>query len=463
MSLLGGRLHDVVIIGGGPGGYAAALFAHNFGLSVALIEKDTVGGTCLVRGCIPAKTWLETAEIFQTVANAETFGVLAGDPKLDWQAALRRKNEIVDRLVKGLTGLMTTRGTDIIDGYGRIADGQVEVTAPDGTTSVVEASNIIIATGSVPGSIPGYAIDGERIVTSDDALDWVDQPRRVAIIGAGAIGVEFASFLADVGTEVHLFEMEDQILPGMEPEAAKALTRELKRKGVSIHTATTVGAAEISGPTVTVPFGDGGVEVDVVLVAVGRSPVTSDVGLETTAVELDGAFISVDRTTMQTASPRIYAVGDIVHDTPQLAHVGFAEGIAAITHIATGATDAINYPAIPMIVYSHPEVASVGLTEAEAIELGYEVETTDHGLRGLGRAIIHDETGGTVKIVAEKHGPVLGATVVDPVAGEMIHELMYIVGWEAMPAEAAAYIHAHPTVSEAIGETLLALAGRPLH
>lgn len=456
-------MHDVVIIGGGPGGYAAALYAYNFGLSVALIEKDTVGGTCLVRGCIPAKTWLETAEIYQTVANAETFGVLAGDPKLDWQAALRRKNDIVDRLVKGLTGLMKTRGTDIIDGYGRIADGQVEVTAPDGTTSVVEASNIVIATGSVPGTIPGYAIDGDRIVTSDDALDWEDQPRRVAIIGAGAIGVEFASFLADVGTEVHLFEMEDQVLPGMEPEAAKALTRELKRKGVSIYTATAVEAAEISESTVTVPFGDRGVEVDVVLVAVGRSPVTSDIGLEAAGIELDGAFIAVDRTTMQTASHRIYAVGDIVHDTPQLAHVGFAEGIAAVTHIATGATDAINYRAIPMIVYTHPEVASVGLTEAEAIELGYEVETTNHGLRGLGRAIIHDETGGTVKIVAEKHGPVLGATVVDPVAGEIIHELMYIVGWEAMPAEAAAYIHAHPTVSEAIGETLLASAGRPLH
>jgi len=463
MSLLGGLLHDVAIIGGGPGGYAAALYAHNFGLSVALIEKDTVGGTCLVRGCIPAKTWLETAEVFQTVANAETFGVVAGDPKLDWQAALRRKNDIVDRLVKGLTGLMKTRGTDIIDGYGRIADGQVEVTAPDGTTSVVAASNIIIATGSVPGAIPGYAIDGDRIVTSDEALDWVDQPRRVAIIGAGAIGVEFASFLADVGTEVHLFEMEDQVLPGMEPEAAKALTRELKRKGVGIYTATAVEAAQISGAAVTVPFGDGGVDVDVVLVAVGRSPVTSDIGLEAAGIELDGAFIAVDRTTMQTASHRIYAVGDIVHDTPQLAHVGFAEGIAAVTHIATGATDAINYRAIPMIVYTHPEVASVGLTEAEAIELGYEVETTNHGLRGLGRAIIHDETGGTVKIVAEKDGPVLGATVVDPVAGEIIHELMYIVGWEAMPAEAAAYIHAHPTVSEAIGETLLASAGRPLH
>ncbi len=463
MSVLGGSLHDIVIIGGGPGGYAAALYAHNFGLSVALVEKDTVGGTCLVRGCIPAKTWLETAQIFQTVTKAETFGVITGDPKLDWQAALRRKNDIVDRLVKGLTGLMRVRGTDIIEGYGRIADGQVEVTAADGTTSIIEADHIIIATGSVPGTIPGYVIDGEWIVTSDHALDWVDQPRRVAVIGAGAIGVEFASFLADVGTEVHLFEMEDQLLPGMEPEAAKVLTRELKRKGVSIHTATAVQAAEISGSAVTVPFGDGGVEVDVVLVAVGRSPVTSDIGLEDTGVALDGAFIPVDRTTMQTSSPRIYAVGDIVHDTPQLAHVGFAEGIAAVTHIATGAANAINYRAIPMIVYSHPEVASVGLTEAEAIEMGYTVETTDHGLRGLGRAIIHDETGGTVKIVAEKDGAVLGATVVDPVAGEMIHELMYIVGWEATPGEAAAYIHAHPTVSEAIGETLLASAGRPLH
>lgn len=456
-------MHDVVIIGGGPGGYAAALYAHNFGLSVALIEKDTVGGTCLVRGCIPAKTWLETAAIFQTVTRAGTFGVVAGEPKLDWPAVLRRKNDIVDRLVKGLTGLLKTRGTEIIDGYGRIVDGRVEVTGPDGTTSAIEARNIIIATGSVPGTIPGYAIDGERIVTSDHALDWVDQPRRVAVIGAGAIGVEFASFLADVGTEVHLFEMEDQVLPGMEPEAAKALTRALKRKGVNIHTATAVQAAQISGSTVTVPFGDGAVEVDVVLVAVGRSPVTSDIGLEGAGVELDGAFVSVDRTTMQTSSPHIYAVGDIVLDTPQLAHVGFAEGIAAITHIATGATDAINYRAIPMIVYSHPEVASVGLTEAEAVELGYDVETTDHGLRGLARAIIHDETGGAVKIVAEKDGPVLGATVVDPAAGELIHELMYVVGWEAMPGEAAAYIHAHPTVSEAIGETLLASAGRPLH
>ena len=456
-------MYDVAIIGGGPGGYAAALYAHNFGLSVALVEKDSVGGTCLLRGCIPAKSWLQTAHIFHTVANAETFGVEAGDPKLDWQAALARKNRIVDGLVKGLSGLLKARGVDVIDGFGRIVDGQVQVDHDDGTTTTLESKSIIVATGSVPGSIPGYVVDGEWIVTSDEALDWVDQPRRVAVIGAGAIGVEFASLLADVGTEVHLFEMEDQVLPGMEPEAAKALTRALRRKGVQIHTGTMVGPAAISGAEVSVPYGDEAATVDVVLVAVGRQPVTGGIGLEEAGVTLDGSFVVVDETTMQTANPRIYAVGDIVAGTAQLAHVGFAEGIAAITHIATGITDAVNYRAIPMIVYSYPEVASVGLTEQEALDLGYEVEATDHGMRGLGRPIIHDETGGTVKVVAEKDGPILGASVVDPLAGEMIHELMYVVGWEALPSEAASFIHAHPTVSEAIGETLMALAGRPLH
>jgi dihydrolipoamide dehydrogenase len=456
-------LYDVVIIGGGPGGYAAALYAHNFGLSVALVEKDRVGGTCLVRGCIPTKSWLRTAEIYQTVANSETFGVESSDPKLDWQAALARKNTIVDGLVNGLSGLLETRGVEVIDGFGRIVDGEVEVTTDDGASRVLEAKHIIVATGSVPGTIPGYDIDGEWIVTSDEALDWVDQPARVAVIGAGAIGVEFASLLADVGSEVQLFEMEDQILPGMEPEAAKALTRALKRKGVTVRTSTAVEPAEITGSTVSVPFGEDSVTVDVVLVAVGRQPVTAGIGLEDAGVTVENSFVVADETTMQTSNPRIYAIGDIVAGTAQLAHVGFAEGIAAITHIATGVNDAINYRAIPMVVYSHPEVASVGLTEAEATAQGYEVETTNHGMRALARPIIHAETGGTVKIVAEKDGPVLGATVVDPLAGEIIHELMYVVGWEAMPAEAAAFIHAHPTVSEAIGETLMASAGRPLH
>ena len=460
---LEGAVHDVVIIGGGPGGYAAALYAHNFGLSVALVEKERVGGTCLIRGCIPAKAWLETASVYQTVARSGEFGVRSTEPTLDWAAALSRKNQIVDGLVSGLSGLLKTRGVVVHEGTGRIVDGGVEVTATDGSTTTLPARATIVATGSVPRSIPGYEIDGERIVTSDQALDWTRQPRRVAVIGAGAIGAEFASMLADVGSEVHLFEALDQIIPGMEPEAAKALGRAFRKKRINVKTGIQVGAPSVSHTGVAVPVGDETVEVDVVLVAVGRAPVTDGIGLETAGIATDRGFVPVNLETMQTAVPGVYAVGDIVAGTPQLAHVAFAEAIAAVTHIATGAVAAVDYRAIPMIVYTHPEAASVGLTEAQAIEQGFDVAVTTHGMRGVGRAIIHGETGGTVKIVAEKDGPILGATVVDPVAGEIIHELMFAVGWEALPEEAAAFIHAHPTISEGIGETLLAAAGRPLH
>lgn len=456
-------MHDVVIIGGGPGGYAAALYAHNFGLSVALVEKDRLGGTCLVRGCIPAKTWLQTASVYQTVARSSEFAVGSSEPILDWPAALARKNRIVDGLVGGLSGLLKTRGVEIHNGFGRIVAGGVEVTAPDGMTTMVPGAATVIATGSVPRTIPGYEIDGERIVTSDHALDWDHQPDRVAVIGAGAIGAEFASMLADVGSEVHLFEALDQILPGMEPEAAKAVGRSFRKKRINVKTGTQVGAPRFSATGVTVPVGDESVEVDVVLVAVGRAPVTQGIGLETVGIDTDRGFIPVDLETMQTAIPGIYAVGDVVAGTPQLAHVGFAEAIAAVTHIATGETAPVNYRAVPMIVYTHPEAATVGLTEALAIEQGFDVEVTNHGMRGVGRAIIHGETGGTIKIVAQKDGPILGATVVDPIAGEIIHELMYSVGWEALPSEAAAFIHGHPTISEGIGETLLVAAGRPLH
>ena len=456
-------MHDVVIIGGGPGGYAAALYAHNFGLSVALVEKERVGGTCLIRGCIPAKAWLETASVYQTVARSDEFGVLSTAPTLDWASALSRKNQIVDGLVSGLSGLLKTRGVIVHEGTGRVVDGGAEVTAADGSTTRLPARATIVATGSVPRSIPGYEIDGIRIVTSDQALDWARQPGRVAVIGAGAIGAEFASMLADVGTEVHLLEALDQIIPGMEPEAAKALGRAFRKKGIDVKTGIQVGAPTVSHTGVVVPVGDETIAVDVVLVAVGRAPVTDNIGLEGAGIATDRGFVSVNLETMETAASNIYAIGDIVAGTPQLAHVAFAEAIAAVTHIATGAVAAVDYRAIPMIVYTHPEVASVGLTEAQAAEHGYEVAVTTHGMRGVGRAIIHGETGGTVKIVAEKDGPILGATVVDPVAGEIIHELMYAVGWEALPEEAAAFIHAHPTISEGIGETLLAAAGRPLH
>ena len=456
-------MYDVVIVGGGPGGYAAALYAHNFSLRVALVTKERVGGTCLLRGCIPAKTWLQTAEVYATVARAEEFGVRTGPPELDWGAALARKTKVVDGLVRGLSGLLASRKVEVVEGVGRLVPGGVEVTAPDGTTRRLEARTTIVASGSVAATIPGYEVDGERIVTSDHALDWPERPERVAIIGAGAIGAEFASLLGDVGSEVHLFEMEEQILPGMEPEAARILERELKKKGVAVHVGTRVGPAERSPGGVVVPHGGERVEVDVVLVATGRRPFTEGLGLEALGVETDRGAIVVDPATMQSSVPGVYAVGDVVAGTPQLAHVGFAEGIAAITHIATGTTAPVHYDAVPMVVYTHPEVAQVGLTEAEAIRRGHEVTTTTHAMRGVGRAIIKGATSGLVKVVTSRDGQVLGGTIVDPAAGELVHELMYAVGWEAHAAEAAAFIHAHPTVAEAIGETFLAAAGHPLH
>lgn len=457
-------MYDVAIIGGGPGGYAAALYAHNFGLSVALVEKAEVGGTCLHRGCIPAKAWIHTAEVFAEVASAAEVGVIATAPQLDWGRARDRKNQVVSQLHRGLQGLLKQRKVEVVAGTGRLAGpGLVDVLEPSGGTRRLEARKVIVATGSVPRTIPGYAPDGVRIVTSDHALDWANRPNRVAVIGAGAIGVEFAAMLAELGAQVHLFEVFEQILPGAEPEAAKLLSRLLTKKGIKVATGVAVDPPIDTGSGLLITAGGQSVEVDVVLVAVGRAPLTAGIGLEEAGVRLDRGYVVADRRTMLTDAPGVYAVGDIVAGTPQLAHAGFAEGIAAITHIATGAPAPVDYRAIPLVVYTVPEVASVGLTEQQAKAAGHDVVTTDHGFGGVGRAIIKGQTQGLVKIVAERGGPILGATVVGPQAGELIHELMYAVGWEALPSEAAAFIHAHPTLAEAVGESLLAASGRSLH
>jgi dihydrolipoamide dehydrogenase len=455
-------LADIVIVGGGPGGYASALYAHNFGLDVALVVDERPGGTCLIRGCIPAKQWLYIAEVYSTVTHAAEFGVNASQPEIDWQAALARKNQTVEGLVRGLGGLLKGRGVEVVTGFGRLAgDGKVEVETGEGNRTV-EGDKLILATGSYARTIPGYDIDGDKIVTSDHALDWESQPRRVGIIGGGVIGCEFASFLVDVGSEVHVFEMLDQIVPGTDAETAKALQRQLQKRGVKFHIGVGVDPAEV-GEAVVIPFGDDKVEVDVALVSVGRGPNTDDVGLENTKVELDNGFVKVDLETMETAEPGLYAVGDIVVETPQLAHAGFAEAIAAVTHIATGESQPVNYDAIPRVTYTHPEVAEVGLTAEQATERGLDVETTKHAFNGVGRAIIMGQNQGHAKVVALKDGPIIGASVVGPQAGELIHELMYSVGWEALPSEAAAFIHAHPALSETIGETLLSAAGKSLH
>jgi len=457
-------LYDLAVIGGGPGGYAAALYAHNFDLSVALVEADKVGGTCLHRGCIPAKSWLQTAETMTRVASAGDFGVISSPPTLDWERARERKNAVVARNHTGLSGLLKRRGVDVIEGRGRIlSPGMVEVDSGAGVTQRVEAKQTIVATGSRPRSIPGFEVDGVRVVTSDHALDWRERPPRVAVIGAGAIGVEFASMLADFGSEVHLFEIAPQILPGMDEAAAKVLKRALSKKGVAIHTGSAVEAPVMGDGGPTLSWAGETVEVDTVLVAVGRAPNTSDVGLETTSAKMEGEFVMVDAATMQTAEAGVYAVGDIVAGTPQLAHAGFAEGIAAVTHIATGVAQPVDYRAIPLVVYTDPEVAAVGMTSEQAAEAGVEVEVHEHSFAAVARAAIQGHTAGTARVIVEKGGPIMGATITGPQAGELIHEMMFAVGWEAMPSEAASFIHAHPTLAEAVGETLLAAAGRSLH
>ncbi len=454
-------MYDIVVVGGGPGGYAAALYAHNFGLSVALVTDERPGGTCLLRGCIPAKQWLHIAEVMSVVRHSAEFGVVAGEPELDWEAALARKNKTVDTLVKGLSGLLKQRNVEVITGRGKL-DGPRRVVV-EGEDRVLEGRHVILATGSHARTIPGYEIDGTRIVTSDHALDWPSRPDRVAIIGGGVIGCEFASMLTDLGSQVTVFEVMDQILPGSDPDAARQLQRQLARRGVDFRIGVAVEPAKVGPSTVVVPWGDESLEVDVVLVSVGRGPNTEGVGLETTSAELERGFVRVDLETMQTAEPGLYAVGDIVAGTPQLAHVGFAEAIAAVTHIATGTAAPVDYRAIPRVTYTHPEVAEVGLTEALAAEEGIEVDVTKHAFNGVGRAIITGQNQGFAKVIAERDGPIVGAVVVGPSAGELIHELMYSVGWEALPAEAAAFIHAHPSLSEAVGETLLAAAGHGLH
>ncbi len=456
-------VYDIVVVGGGPGGYAAALYAHHFGLDVALVDEERPGGTCLIRGCIPAKQWLYVAEVYSTVKHASDFGVLAGEPELDWDAALERKQKTVEARVRGLEGLLKQRKVEVISGYGRLDGPNAVVVDTDEGERRVEGRSVILASGSHPRSIPGYDVDGTRIVTSNHALDWPSRPDRVAIVGGGVIGCEFASMLADFGSEVHVFEVMDQIIPGTDAGIAKELERQLGRRGVRFHTGIGVDPPKLGASSVVVPFGDESVEVDVVLMAVGRGPNTDDVGLETTSAETDRGFVVVDRATMQTADSSLYAVGDIVAGTPQLAHAGFAEGMAAVTHIGTGRAEPVDYRAIPRVTYTHPEVAEVGYNEAQAAEAGLEVETYSHGFGGIGRAAIMGQNRGSVKVVVEKDGPIVGASIVGPQAGEMIHELMYAVGWEALPSEAAAFVHAHPTLSEAVGETLLTAAGRSLH
>jgi dihydrolipoamide dehydrogenase len=463
--------YDLVVLGGGPGGYAAALYAASAGMTVAMVEQEKVGGTCLHRGCIPAKALLHAAEVFRTVQHAGAHGVklpAGADPEPDWPAANKRKAGIVNQLHKGLSGLLKRRKVSVVEGRGRLtADGAVAVAGGD----TLRGRATIICTGSVPRSIPGMDIDGDGVCTSDHSTnsDADRLPERVAVIGGGVIGAEFASVYTDLGASTTLLEaLPHGVLPiGPDRDCADVLARSLKKRGTTIHAEARVGTIEHTSNGIVVPYetpkGSDKIEVDQVLVSIGRRPLTEDIGAEDANVRIDErGFVEVDTNTMQTSRPGVYAIGDCV-GTPGLAHVAYAEAVVAVESILGENPPPVDYGKVPWVVYTHPEVAWSGMTEAEAKDAGYDVEVHKHAMAGNGRAMILGETDGLVKVVAQRDGPLLGFHLVGPWASELLHEGYLAVNWEALPNEVGRLIHAHPSLSEAIGETMITFSGRSLH
>jgi len=461
---------DVVVIGGGPGGYAAALYGAAAGLNVALIERDKVGGTCLHRGCVPAKEFLETAHVHRTVEHSSDFGINAKSVSVDFAVSQARKNEIVDRLFKGLSGLLKGRKVTIFEGTGRL-DKELTVTILDGADAgvVAKGANVILAAGSVPRTLSGFDVDGKIVVTSDEFLDLSALPARATVVGGGAIGCEFASLLSDMGSKVTILESLPSILAGCDTEVASVVQRSFKKRGIEIRVGAKItGHTPKKGSTTIAIEGEESVEADMVVMSVGRRPRTEGLLGEDTGVVVDERGFVVADSYQRTGAANVFAVGDVVAGTPQLAHVGFAEAIVAVKTILGEPVVPVDYDRVPWAIYSNPEVAFCGLTEAAAKEKGYDVVVKKDPFGGNSRAQIIGDTEGVVKIIAEKRadgtgGQILGVHMAGPWVTEQLGAGYFAVNWEATAEEAAALIQPHPSLSETFGETLLALAGRGLH
>jgi dihydrolipoamide dehydrogenase len=457
---------DLVVLGGGPGGYAAALYGASAGMKIAIVEESRLGGTCLNCGCIPAKELLQTAEVLRTVRGAAEFGVHSTSPTIELAETQVRKQAVVDRLVGGLETLLKGRKVTIFPGTGTLAPDGRTIRVAGGTE--VRGRNVIIATGSAPRelAVPGFEFDGTRVLSSDHVLQIDRVPTRVVVVGGGAIGCEFASFLVDVGAEVTILEALPQVLAGVDQQVAQTVVRAFTKRGIKVQTGVRITGLDRGSFGCTVRFegkaGEEALSVDQVVVSVGRRPRSEGIGLADAGVKVDErGFISVDGN-LRTTAAGVYAVGDVVA-TPQLAHVAFSEGIVAIKTMLGENPLPIEYDNVPWGIYCHPEVAFCGLTEAEATESGYDVVTSVHRWGGNGRALIIGETEGVVKIVAERDGPILGVHMAGPWATELIAEAYLSVNWEATPGDIGLLIHAHPTLSELFGESALALTGRSLH
>jgi dihydrolipoamide dehydrogenase len=463
---------DLVIIGGGPGGYGAALYAASAGLSAALVEMADIGGTCLNRGCIPAKAFLETAAVNRHVTNAGEFGIESSAPIVNFATAQARKQRIVDGIVKSLTGFMKSKKITIFNGVGTLAaDHTVTVSGPDGTSNI-RGKNVVLAAGAVPRTIPGFEPAGP-VMTSDEVLMLDHVPGRVVVIGGGAIGCEFASTFADLGAQVTILEGLPKILPGLDSDVANVVVRSFKKQNIDIRTSVKVlgHTPTEAGGTVVHFVGDGSevdnLEVDAVVVSIGRRPFADKLGLSETAVKVtDRGFIEVDEF-CRTGEPGVYALGDIIN-TPQLAHVGYAEAILVVKHILGENPHPIAYDRVPWAIYCHPEVAFAGPSEEAAREAGHDVVVAKHQFRANSRAQILGELDGLVKVIAKKQpdgsaGQILGVHMVGPWVTEQLSGGYLAVNWEATVAEVAEFIQPHPSLTELFGETVLSLTGRSLN
>jgi len=448
---------DLVILGGGSGGYAAALRAAELGMSVVLIEKDKVGGTCLHRGCIPTKALLHSGEIADSAREGEQFGVKTSLAGIDMDGVNGYKDGVVSRLYKGLQGLIKSRKIDYVEGEGRL----VSPTAVAVNGQTYEGRHVLLATGSYSRSLPGIELDGVRVIDSEQALGLDRVPASVVVLGGGVIGCEFASVWKSFGADVTIVEALPHLVPLEDESSSKLLERAFRRRKIDFSLGSFVSGVQTTENGVKVSLENGKeFEAEIVLMAVGRGPVSQGLGYEEAGVKMERGYVLVDEY-LRTNVPTISAVGDLI-PTLQLAHVGFAEGILVAERLAGLEPAPIDYAGVPRITYSEPEVASVGLTEAQAKERFGEIKTLTYDLGGNGRSQIL-KTAGAVKLVQAVDGPVVGVHMVGSRVGELIAEAQLITNWEALPGEVAQLIHPHPTMSEAVGEAHLALAGKPLH
>jgi len=461
--------YDIIVIGSGPGGYSAAVRAGQYGLKTALIEKDPkLGGACLHVGCIPTKAFLHTAEVWERFLDSEAEGIHCENPRLNFPKVLERKNGIVSKHAKGVEYLMKKNKVDWIKGYGRLAGpGQVEVEA-GGAKQMLSAKNILLATGSEARMLPGLQPDARRILTNIEILNLTEVPKSLAILGAGAVGVEFASCFHRFGSKVSIFEMLPRIVPVEDEEVSKELARVFKRSGIRIETGARAENIQNTGSGVRfqVALANGQtetVEADALLVAIGRKPNTENIGLEGTRVEIERGFVKVDAY-QRTGEPGVYAIGDIVAGTPQLAHVATAEGMIAVGHMAGKEVQAIRKDRIPGATYTEPGIGSVGLTEAQARAKGHAVRVGKFPYAANSKASIIGQHDGFVKIVAdEKYGEILGVHIIGPQAYESISECVLAMETEATVETLMHTIHAHPTIYEAVGEAFNAVYGMAIN